>query len=292
MTLLTIGLPVYNNESSLESSVRSLLEQSFGDFELVISDDSSSDGTQDIARSLAKSDPRIRYIRQLKNLRYQNFGQLLRQAETPYFMWAAGDDRWKSGFVSACLGELLGHPELVCVVSKVQFEFHGRPTRVALGTYSLLKDPVSNIAQFLSAPQDNSRMYGVFRTEAAQASFPQQSFHAYDWAFSAATLRFGGHLELDDVLMLRDETPPERYTDMVRVDSSRRLERLFPLLAMTRWLLSLPGFPRRSPAIQALLAINIDKHIEYVTRFHPSYARSIGSAIGWWKRNRRRLVVS
>jgi hypothetical protein len=94
-----------------------------------------------------------------------------------------------------------------------------------------------NIWRYLSRPSDNCRMYGVFRTKPAQHSFPAQSFHAYDWAFSAATLRFGGHAEIPEVLMFRDRTPSERYVEMAREDSLSRVWRLLPVGAMTAWLL-------------------------------------------------------
>ena len=65
---LSIGLPVYNGENFLAESIESLLGQSYEDFELIISDNASTDGTEDICRSYAQQDSRIRYIRQPHNI--------------------------------------------------------------------------------------------------------------------------------------------------------------------------------------------------------------------------------
>ena len=273
--MVTIGIPAYNNAKTIRAAVKSLLAQSFGDFRILISDDCSTDGTGDECVRLAAQDSRIQYYRQPHNLRYGNFRFLLNSATTPYFMWAAGDDRRHRDFIGRCVGELERNASLVCAVARVQFESEGRPTNLATGTFSLRGDVRDNIWRFLSQPADNSRMYGIFRTKPAQRSFPAQSFHAYDWAFSAATLRFGGHAEIPEVLMFRERTPPERYFDMVREDSHSRLGRLFPVGAMTAWLLREARIPIDRRIASALFALNLGKHIDYVTRFHPMYARLI-----------------
>ena len=68
MPRLSVGLPVYNGEGYLAESLEALLGQSYEDFELIISDNASTDGTADICRRYAKQDSRIRYIRQPRNI--------------------------------------------------------------------------------------------------------------------------------------------------------------------------------------------------------------------------------
>ena len=65
---LSIGLPVYNGEQFLSEALDSLLGQSYEDFELIVSDNASTDGTADICRRYAEQDSRIRYIRQSRNI--------------------------------------------------------------------------------------------------------------------------------------------------------------------------------------------------------------------------------
>ncbi|WP_348231218.1 glycosyltransferase family 2 protein, partial [Salmonella enterica] len=60
---VSIGLPVYNGENYLKEAIESHLSQSYEDFELFLSDNASTDGTQDICEHYAKQDERIQYIR-------------------------------------------------------------------------------------------------------------------------------------------------------------------------------------------------------------------------------------
>jgi len=273
---LTIGVPAWNNARTIERALASLLAQDLGDLAIVVSDDGSRDDTAAICTAIAGRDARVRVVRQPRNLRYGNFGWLLAQARSDYFMWAAGDDRWHPGFAAACVAELDAHPGLVAAVPRVAFERDGRALGLARGTFALTGTPAANLAAFLAEPADNSRMYGVFRTHAALRSFPDASFHAWDWGFSAATLRFGGHAELPEVLMVRDKTPSERYVAMVRDDATTTIERLLPVLAMSRWLLRQPSIPRTPAVLQALVALNLEKHLQYARRFHPGWA-----ALAW-----------
>ena len=64
---VSIGLPVYNGEAFLTESIESLLAQTFDDFELIISDNASTDGTEEICRSFAAADARIQYHREPTN---------------------------------------------------------------------------------------------------------------------------------------------------------------------------------------------------------------------------------
>jgi len=97
---VSIGMPVYNGEPYIREALDSLLAQTFTDFELIISDNASTDNTESICREYAAKDPRIRYIRQPENRgAIANFKFVLDQARGEYFMWAAHDDRWDSMFI-------------------------------------------------------------------------------------------------------------------------------------------------------------------------------------------------
>ena len=90
---VSIGMPVYNGEPFISEALDSLLDQTFTDFELIISDNASTDSTEAICRQYAAKDSRIRYVRQAENLGAPaNFQFVLDQAVGKYFMWAAADD--------------------------------------------------------------------------------------------------------------------------------------------------------------------------------------------------------
>ncbi len=110
----TIGLPVYNGADYIREAIDSLLSQSFKDFEVLISDNASTDETEKICRSYAAKDNRIHYVRQAKNIGgAANFNYVLGQARGEYFKWLAHDDYIDSGFLSATFGYLDAHPEVV-----------------------------------------------------------------------------------------------------------------------------------------------------------------------------------
>lgn len=93
---VSIGFAVFNGEKTIQKALNSILSQTFKDFELIISDNASSDNTEKICEMYKLKDTRIKYIRQNKNIgAAANYKYVLSQAEGEYFMWAAADD-WHS----------------------------------------------------------------------------------------------------------------------------------------------------------------------------------------------------
>lgn len=101
---VSIGLPVFNGERFLAEAVESLLAQGFRDFELIISDNASTDRTGEICRRMAERDPRIRYLRQVRNIGAPaNFTHVFDEARGDFFMWAAADDVWSANWLATIL---------------------------------------------------------------------------------------------------------------------------------------------------------------------------------------------
>jgi glycosyltransferase involved in cell wall biosynthesis len=104
---LSIGMPLYNATRYLEASFRSLLAQDFTDFELIVSDNASTDGTWEICERFAATDPRIRLYRNERNLGVAaNFNRVARLARGELFKWVAYDDLMEPSFLTACVAEL------------------------------------------------------------------------------------------------------------------------------------------------------------------------------------------
>jgi len=117
---LSIGLPVYNGERYLRETLDSILGQGFTDFELLISDNASTDATGEIARSVAAGDPRVTYHRNPVNAGASaNFMGVFRRASARYFKWACADDRLAPGFLDAALRELEAHTSAVLCYGQV-----------------------------------------------------------------------------------------------------------------------------------------------------------------------------
>jgi glycosyltransferase involved in cell wall biosynthesis len=115
---LSFGLPVYNGARSIGRAIRSILEQSFGDFELVISDNCSSDATAAIVRELALADPRVRFFpREFNAGIVANFNRAFRLARGEYFRWIGADDWLEPRYAEKCVTELDRHPEAIGVTT-------------------------------------------------------------------------------------------------------------------------------------------------------------------------------
>jgi len=111
---VSIGLPVYNGENYVGESLDALLGQSYEDFELIISDNASTDGTADICRRYGKQDSRIRYIRQPRNIGLApNHNFVFQQSRGELFKWAASDDLYGRDLLRCCVDALDAHPEVV-----------------------------------------------------------------------------------------------------------------------------------------------------------------------------------
>jgi GT2 family glycosyltransferase len=255
---VTIGMPVHNVASTIRLAVDSILSQTRRDFVLVVSDNASTDDTEAICREYVARDDRIRYLRQSTNLGIaMNFRCVLFEAHTPYFMWAAGDDLWAPTFIERTVAFLEAHPDYVCCQSRVLFTVNGRASHYSTGTYPLSGNWGDNVARFLSGPDDNSRLYGMFRTNALRAVFPSYSFFSLDLAISAATLKFGRHAELCDVLMIRDATPASNYERHLQDEHRFFLWRMFPLLFMSIYCVRRRFIPVSLRSCRALVWLNL-----------------------------------
>lgn len=101
---VSIGLPVYNGEKYLANAVGSLLKQDFEDFELVISDNASTDNTEAMCREFTAKDRRIRYHRNETNIGATgNYNRVFQLSHGEFFRWASHDDECHPSHVRRCL---------------------------------------------------------------------------------------------------------------------------------------------------------------------------------------------
>ena len=101
---LCIGMPVYNGKNTIRASIKSILSQGISDFELVISDNGSTDSTLQAIDDAVSGDSRVRILRQRHNLGAAvNFECVVRESESTFFMWAACDDLWSPDYLRKSL---------------------------------------------------------------------------------------------------------------------------------------------------------------------------------------------
>ncbi len=109
--LVSIGMPLYDEECYLSEALESLLKQDFSNFEIIISDNASIDKTSEISKQYAEKDSRIRYYRNEKNIgEIRNFNRVFELSKGKYFMWAAGHDLWDKTFLAKCVDVMENNP--------------------------------------------------------------------------------------------------------------------------------------------------------------------------------------
>ena len=168
---VSIGLPVYNGELFLANALESLVTQIFTDFEIIISDNSSTDATAEICREFAIKDPRIRYVRQPCNIGASaNFDYVLKASVGEYFMWAAADDVRRPEFIDSLVTILDANICLVCAMTDVEVvDASGQRLRHEnldkIRLYKCLRHPIGSRIQFFKNPPSNLFfcIYGLYR---------------------------------------------------------------------------------------------------------------------------------
>lgn len=102
--LVSIGLPIYNGEAFVRKAIDTLLAQTFEDFELIVSDNASTDSTPSILADYADRDSRVVIHRQPRNIGVKaNFVYVMERSRGDYFMWAAHDDYWMPNYLEELL---------------------------------------------------------------------------------------------------------------------------------------------------------------------------------------------
>ncbi len=184
--IVSIGMFVYNGASCIRVAIDSILNQTFKEFELIISDNASNDKTEEICREYANKDSRIRYIRQSKNIGAgANLLFVFDQAQGEYYMWAAHDDVRSPEFLECNLRFLRDHPDFVASTSPVKFE-DGLPDPVKMGDKSLNQNTVEGrFLGCLETWRGCGRFYSLMRRKPIVESkiIRQQFYIGSDIAF-------------------------------------------------------------------------------------------------------------
>lgn len=119
---VSIGVPVFNGEKFLAAALDSLLAQTYEDFELLISDNASTDSTPEICRRYAAMDRRVRYVRNEGNIGvYRNCNQVFELSSGEYFKLAAADDLCDPDLLRRCVDVLDANPSIVATYPRTRF---------------------------------------------------------------------------------------------------------------------------------------------------------------------------
>ena len=189
---LSIGMPVYNGENYIAAALDSLLEQTFRDFELIISDNASTDSTPQICAEYASRDPRVRYFRNERNIGLvRNFNRAFELSSGEYFKFAPHDDIYDRDFLARCIRILDEDPSVVlCNANVAIIDETGQVVRKL--PPELNADRNEPQERFL-ALLNNSKcfdLFGVIRRNAL-AGMPQPLYQSYGNSDGVLLARLG-----------------------------------------------------------------------------------------------------
>jgi glycosyltransferase involved in cell wall biosynthesis len=208
---LSIGLPVYNGEEYLAESLEALLGQTFEDFELIISDNTSADGTADICRRFLKQDSRIRYFRQPRNLGCNpNHNFVIKEARGELFKLASDDDLYARDLLKRCVDVLDECPQYVLAHSWSAM-IDGSGTITNSVKYPVATDAPRAPDRFRSMLFDGwgDDDGGVIRTKVLRQVAPYDSYHFADRVFITEVGLHGMFYQVPDWLWFRRQHPQQ-----------------------------------------------------------------------------------
>lgn len=204
---VSVGLPVRNGMPYLVESLEALCCQTFADFDVLVCDNASTDGTEEAVREFARADDRIKYLRvDTDSGASANFNRCFERTDGSLFTWAASDDRYLPRYLERCVAHLNANSEhAMCIPSVLFIDEDGRVTG-SLHQPEDLASPL--VARRLHAYLDRRSwymVYGVVRREALRRTnlFPA---------------RFGPDVTLIWELLLREQigTDPEHLLEYRR----------------------------------------------------------------------------
>lgn len=265
--LVSIGLPVYNGERTIRQALDSLLAQDYQNFELIISDNASTDETQAICREYAAQDQRIRYCRNESNHgSVRNFNRVFELSSGQYFAWAAADDWRASTFITKCAAALEKVPSAVLCYTLVQFvDRDGQNLEIVdpeMYTYRLR--PLERLHTVILRLVTDVALYGLIRADALRRTTLQQSCFHSDKSLLYQLSILGDIIKVPEVLHYYRfvEKSMEQRSNMLGMAENLMCRPITPRVslrnAVIKAILHLPIHPLRKPllVVDALYCLN------------------------------------
>jgi glycosyltransferase involved in cell wall biosynthesis len=206
--LVSIGVPVFNAERFLPRALDSLLSQTLTDFELIISDNASTDGTPEICKEYLRRDPRIRYIRQPVNIgAARNWNLLVHEARGVFFKWASANDYCAPEMLEKCVEVMIADPGVVLCYGKTQFvDLDEQPIGIDEHESSFNEaQPSERYRRVSSTRARNSMQSGVFRLDVLRRTRLNRLYPTSDLALMSELALYGRFQMIDELLLFRRE---------------------------------------------------------------------------------------
>ena len=203
---VSAGIPVFNGEQFLKGTIEALLNQSFRDIEVIISDNASTDGTEAICRAFAERDSRVRYHRNSTNVGpFTNYWRVFELSRGPYFKWNSANDLCSPDMVERCLKTLQDHPDAVLAYMKTRLV---DDDLTALEEYddrmSIQNDrPSDRFISYINNIELANALSGVIRSEALRQVRPFGQYRACDITLMGELVLVGKFVEIPEFGFMR-----------------------------------------------------------------------------------------
>ncbi len=225
--LVSIGLPVFNGEDYLESSLDTLFSQSYQNIEIVVCDNASTDNTQSIVERYRSKDERIKYHRHKKNLGAAlNYNRTFELSTGKYFKWAAHDDIIHENYIEQCV-LAMEHDELVSLVQPLtgQIDGDGNDTgHLYTSVNSLIPDNTSDRELYRILIQDRGawvRIFGLIRSSVLKKTPLIDNYVGSDLTLLGELGLNGKVRDIDTVMFWRREHAGTSTTGKYKVRRKR-----------------------------------------------------------------------
>ena len=220
---VAVGIPVYNGENYLGETLKLLLAQTYEDFEIIVSDNCSTDRTRELVLDHATSEPRLIYTCTDSNLgATPNFNRTFFLSRSPYFTWKAHDDRLQANYLEKCVEVLDRDPEVVLShTASVPINDRGEPLDFdphkgcyvyEPGGYEVPKDwvhvaegpdPIERFSELLDETYFGMHIYGVVRRDSFAATGLYPSYYPCERCLLSKLALMGRFSTLDEPLFAR-----------------------------------------------------------------------------------------
>jgi len=207
---ITVGMPVYNGAATIAAAIEAFTAQTCGDFELIVSDNASTDGTRAVVEALAARDDRIHYVGHATNIGANlNYSHVARLARGEFLKWASASDWCAPTFIERCLTALTKDPDAVLAVPRTRlFEFDPANARDYPDDIQILDaTPARRLIHLLQVLRLNNAFNGLIRVAALRRTRLVQPYQQADAVLMGHLALLGKFLLVDEPLFYRRMEP-------------------------------------------------------------------------------------
>ena len=277
--LVSVGLPVYNGGKSIERALFSLLNQTYKNIEIIISDNGSSDTTQDICTKFAFKASNIKYYRYEDNMGARwNFSNVLNLSSGKFFMFAAHDDYWDETYIRSCYKQLNNNPNLVlCFTGAIRTFIDQGNKQVFTSEEAIISKSTDSsfhrFFRYISHQNTAIPIYGLMRKDVFNMIDHSSVYLGIDrgWLAQLAILGEFGYVPEPLIFLERQEkTPLDYYKIIGKKHGSIILPKLEEMFGIIKSVWTLKSIPLWSKPIYSILCF-----VGYFTKYRKRISKEI-----------------